>query len=80
MLSEVTDRNGRVADAVQVQKSGSVMLTTNQGTLIRVQADEVSEYGRNTQGVRVMNLRAGSEAAAFIIARIADSDLEDTRG
>ena len=75
---KVTDRNGRVADAVQVHKSDSVMLTTNQGTLIRVQADEVSEYGRNTQGVRVMNLRAGSEAV-ISITRIADSDLEDTK-
>ena len=74
---KVTERNGRVADAVQVHDRDSVMLTTNQGTLIRVQANEVSEYGRNTQGVRVMNLRIGSEAV-ISITRIADSDLEDS--
>ena len=76
---KVTDRNGRVADAVQVHERDSVMLTTNQGTLIRVQASEVSEYGRNTQGVRVMNISAAGEAVASI-TRIADADLEDAQG
>tara|TARA_B100000683_G_scaffold266548_1_gene298997 strand:- start:859 stop:3471 length:2613 start_codon:yes stop_codon:yes gene_type:complete len=76
---KVTGRNGRVADAVQVHDTDSVMLTTNQGVLIRVQANEVSEYGRNTQGVRVMNI-SGAGESVIAITRIADSDLEEPKG
>ena len=54
-----SDRNGRLVGAVQVFEGDELMLISNQGTLVRTRADEVSELGRNTQGVRVIRTKAG---------------------
>jgi DNA gyrase subunit A len=42
--------------AVQVFAGDEVMLITNRGTLVRTRADEISLVGRNTQGVRLIQL------------------------
>ena len=36
-----------------------VVLISNQGTLVRIAVDEISLVGRNTQGVRLINLATG---------------------
>lgn len=53
---QVSDRNGNVVGATQVKPGEEVMLITNGGTLIRTRVDEISLVGRNTQGVRLINL------------------------
>jgi DNA gyrase subunit A len=52
-------RNGNLVGAVQVFEGDELMLISNQGTLVRTRADEVSELGRNTQGVRVIRTKEG---------------------
>ncbi len=54
---QVSDRNGAVVGAVQVFSGDELMLISNLGTLVRTSVDEVSVQGRNTQGVRLINLR-----------------------
>ena len=49
-------RNGKVIGAVQVQDEDEVMMITNNGTLVRIRAADVSLMGRNTQGVRLIRL------------------------
>ncbi len=44
--------------AVQIFAGDELMLISNQGTLVRTSGDEISQLGRNTQGVRLINLRA----------------------
>ncbi len=53
---KMSERNGEVVGAVQVSAGDEVILISDQGTLVRIPADEVSEQGRNTQGVRLINL------------------------
>jgi DNA gyrase subunit A len=53
---QVTERNGKVVGAIQVNHEDEVMLVTNKGTLVRVPAAEISLVGRNTQGVRLISL------------------------
>ena len=53
---QVTERNGQVIAATQVNSQDEVMLISNKGTLVRVPAAEISLVGRNTQGVRLINL------------------------
>ncbi len=53
----VTERNGDVVGATQVFDGDEVMLISNQGTLVRTAADGISQLGRNTQGVKLINLR-----------------------
>lgn len=53
---QVTERNGDVIAATQVNPEDEVMLISNKGTLVRVPVAEISLVGRNTQGVRLINL------------------------
>lgn len=51
---KVSERNGLVVGAVQVEEGQEIMLISDQGTLVRTRVDEVSTVGRNTQGVRLI--------------------------
>lgn len=52
-------RNGDLVGAVQVFEGDELMLISNQGTMVRTRADEISQLGRNTQGVRVIRTKEG---------------------
>mgnify|MGYP001216427325 FL=1 len=53
---QVTKRNGPVVSAVAVENDDEIMLISDQGTLIRTPVKDISIFGRNTQGVRLVNL------------------------
>lgn len=53
---QVNERNGGVVGAIQINSEDEVMLISNKGTLVRVPAVEISLVGRNTQGVRLIQL------------------------
>ncbi|MEM9242643.1 MAG: DNA gyrase subunit A [Pseudomonadota bacterium] len=55
---QVSDRNGKLVAAKQVNGEEEMMLISNGGTLVRIRVDEVSTIGRNAQGVRLINLKA----------------------
>ena len=54
-----------------------VMMITDSGIIIRVQADEISKIGRATQGVRIMKLK-GEEAKVVSIALTPHEEVEET--
>jgi len=56
---QTSDRNGTTVAALQVQPGQEIMLISSTGTLVRTGVDEVSELGRNTQGVRLIRLSEG---------------------
>lgn len=56
---QVSERNGKAVSAIQVDIGDEIMLISNQGTLVRTRVDEISIIGRNTQGVRLINLGEG---------------------
>jgi len=53
---QVNERNGRVIGAIQVDPNDEIMLVSDKGTLVRSPVSEISVVGRNTQGVRLINL------------------------
>jgi DNA gyrase subunit A len=53
---QTSERNGEVVGAVQVGAEDEMMLITNSGTLVRIAVSDISEMGRNTQGVRLIRL------------------------
>ncbi len=57
---QTSERNGRVIGAVQVESDHEIMLITDGGILVRTRVEEISLVGRNTQGVKLINLQ-GSE-------------------
>jgi DNA gyrase subunit A len=56
-----SERNGDLVGAVQVFEGDELMLISNQGTMVRTRADEISLLGRNTQGVRVIRTKVGEQ-------------------
>lgn len=55
----ITDKTGKIAGIKTVTDEDDVMLTTSDGVLIRTHAAEISTFGRQTQGVRIMRLDDG---------------------
>ncbi|MFA6409490.1 MAG: DNA gyrase subunit A [Gammaproteobacteria bacterium] len=53
---QVSERNGKVIGAVQVYPGDEIMLVNDQGGLVRTPVDEISVIGRNTQGVRLIDV------------------------
>ena len=69
---QVTERNGAVVGAILVAESDELMLISNAGTLVRTRAGEVSQMGRNTQGVRL--IRLSDEEQLVGLERIVEPD------
>ena len=72
---QTSDRNGGLVGAAQVFSGDEVMLISNMGTLVRTAADEISVLGRNTQGVRLINLKSGEQLNS--VERIAEQVIEE---
>jgi DNA gyrase subunit A len=69
---KVSERNGRVVGAVQVNEEDEIMLISDQGTLVRTGGDGISELGRNTQGVTL--IRVNDSERLVSVARIEEPD------
>ncbi len=75
----VNERNGKVVGACQVLPGDEVMLISDQATLVRTRADEISQVGRNAQGVILIRLEENEHliAAQSISDVGGESDAED---
>jgi DNA gyrase subunit A len=62
---KVSERNGKVVGAVQVNDSDEIMLISDKGTLVRTRVEEVSTVGRNTQGVRLIRTIEGEHVVGL---------------
>jgi DNA gyrase subunit A len=70
-----TERNGPVVGVLSVRDGDDIMLITTQGMVNRTHVNEIRVVGRNTQGVRIMNLKEGDRIAS--IAKIAREAVEE---
>lgn len=73
---KVSERNGKVVAATQVEESDQIMLITDAGTLVRTRVNEINIIGRNTQGVRL--IRTSESETLVGLQRVCDVDEEDT--
>jgi DNA gyrase subunit A len=69
---QTTERNGSVVVALEVVPEDEVMLITRGGIVIRTQVKGISEIGRNTQGVRLIQLEAGDQL--IDVARVEETE------
>ncbi|HCO00611.1 MULTISPECIES: DNA gyrase subunit A [unclassified Methylophaga] len=72
---QTSARNGQVVGAVQVCDEDQIMLITNGGTLVRTPVKHVSLVGRNTQGVRLINL--SNEEKLVGLERVIEDEDQD---
>jgi len=71
---QTTARNGRLVGAIQLSDHHEVLLISDGGTLVRTRAAEISQVGRNTQGVTLIRLAEDESLKA--IERV-DTSLDD---
>ena len=65
---QLSERNGKLISANQVSEENQVILISNKGTLVRTKVSEISVIGRNTQGVRVIKLKANEKLNGMALA------------
>ena len=76
---KTTERNGKLIGAVQLSDHHDVLLISDGGTLVRTRAAEISQVGRNTQGVTLMRL--SPEESLQTIERVdASLDADEENG
>ena len=72
---KVSERNGLVVGAVQVNAMDEIMLISDKGTLVRTRVSEVSQVGRNTAGVILIRTIEGEKVVGVQrIDEIQDQD------
>jgi DNA gyrase subunit A len=72
---KTTDKTGRVVGAQQVTEDDQLMLVTNTGKIIRLRIKDIRVIGRNTQGVRLIDLEEGERVVS--LARLAEKEDEE---
>jgi DNA gyrase subunit A len=65
-------RNGRMIGVQQITEQDDVMLITDKGKIIRMGGSDISVIGRNTQGVKLIELELGEKVMA--LARLAEKE------
>ena len=75
---QTNERNGDVVGAIQVSDDNEIMMITDNGTLVRISVSDVSEMGRNTQGVRLIRLTKGEKLVEIERIEVLDSAENDS--
>ena len=70
----ITDKTGSVAAVKVVQDSDDVLVVSDDGVIIRMEAAGISELGRATQGVRIMRLSEGARVISVALTDRAESE------
>ena len=63
----ITDKNGVITSFKTVTDDNDLIIITNEGIIIRLAVDKISEMSRVTQGVRLINLREGQKVSSISI-------------
>jgi DNA gyrase subunit A len=72
---KVTAKNGPVVGIASVRPGDEIMLITKDGMVTRSKVDDIRIVGRNTQGVRVMNLNEGDKLVT--VAKVASENVDN---
>ncbi len=75
-----TPRNGKLMSLRGVKPDEELMVVTRGGIMIRLAVAQISLLGRNTQGVRIINLNAGDRVAGVATITAEDAALEGAPG
>lgn len=75
ITQRINDKTKKVVEAKIANNHSELMLISKNGIMIRIKAEEISEMGRNTQGVSLMRLEEGDKTIA--IARYEETEDEE---
>ena len=75
----ITAKTGPVMGILQVFDDDDVMVMSDQGNLVRLPVGDIRPTGRNTQGVRLINLRADQRLVGAVrIEEAGEDDIDET--
>ena len=72
---KTSERNGNVISSLAVTPDQEVVLITNKGTLVRTRVAEISVVGRNTQGVKLINVTKGEKVVGIAVVDVEDEEV-----
>jgi DNA gyrase subunit A len=72
------EKTGEVVGALTVREADEIMLITNKGQMVRTRVKEIRETGRNTMGVKLMDLRNGEklQAIAPVVSQVEEEEAQ----
>lgn len=73
---KITEKTGDVVGVKAVNEEDEIMMITTEGIIIRTAVNSISVLGRNTSGVKVMNVGENVEVAS--IAKVREEKIEET--
>src|SRR5574341_1109739 len=76
---KTTERNGPAVGFLQVRNDDEIMIMAAQGKILRCKVADMRELGRNTQGVRVLELDSPDDRVVGV-ARLAEGSAEGENG
>ena len=65
----IAEKNGNIASIKKVIDDSDIMIITNQGIIIRLPLEQVSQLGRVTQGTRLINLKSGQKVSSVSLVQ-----------
>lgn len=71
---KITERTGKLAGIKSVTDNEDIIIITSEGIIIRVHTDEISTYGRQAQGVRVVKLGEGVNVVSLAMTAREESE------
>ncbi|MDE5779320.1 MAG: DNA gyrase subunit A [Lachnospiraceae bacterium] len=75
---KINARTGNVIGMKAVNDENQIMLITTEGIVIRLECEDISEYGRITSGVKLINLDQNKDITVASIAKVRDKSPEDS--
>ncbi len=73
---KITEKTGNLVGFKLTDKSREIMLITNEGVIIRMSLKDAKDIGRNTSGVKFMNIDVDSDVVVASIAKVRESTTE----
>jgi DNA gyrase subunit A len=70
----ITEKNGPLVSMRAVSGNEELLIVTDEGTVIRISLRNVGTYGRNTQGVKLIQLGEGHSVSSVAVIPIEDAE------
>ena len=74
---KITEKTGNVVGVKAVDEDNEIMIINTEGIIIRMKCDGISELGRVTSGVKLINLPEGDKVACIAKVRRGDESEDD---
>ena len=71
---KITEKTGNVVGVKAVNEDNEIMIITNEGIIIRMMVNGISSIGRNTSGVKLMDIDADNDIVVASIAKVRESE------